>query len=465
MKSSGIGGQAVLEGVMIKNKDHYAVAVRKPDNQIEVKTDEFHSITERVGLFRLPFFRGMAVFIESLLLGVRTLSDSSSFYEEGEKKDTNQKSSSKAGETMTDIGVIALFVLMAIAVFILVPLLFSNLLGHLVHSETLELVLEGILRVIMFIAYVVLISRLEDVKRIFMYHGAEHKCINCVESGQELTVANVRRQGRCHRQCGMGFLLLVMLISFVLFMFIRVDTAWLRYVLRIVLIPLIAGISYEFVRLAGNSESKLAAVLNKPCLLLQGLTTREPDDSMIEVAIAALSAVFDWEAYQEESGIAKRRSVKKKIEDSREMDQNIAAAVPKAAEEDDEFLRALDHYFVYDGAKNATAGGRNPAKNLEKTAERKEVPHTPGKIPVRIEGNAALFGEKIPDWLQRAPRSNGKTPGKIGGETKISGRSTSKIDADKAKTNEKTMGRSALTTGNSAERARTKPGKEDGRRE
>ncbi|MDE7061300.1 MAG: hypothetical protein K2O71_06870, partial [Lachnospiraceae bacterium] len=128
---------------------------------------------------------------------------------------------------------------------------------------------------------------------------------------------------------------------------------------------------------------------------------------------------------------------------------------------DDEFLRALDHYFVYDGAKNATAGGRTPAKNLEKTAERKEVPHTPGKIPVRIEG---MFGEKMPDWLQRAPRSNGKTPGKIGGETKISGRSTSKIDADKAKTNEKTMGRSALTTGNSAsaERARTKPGKEDG---
>jgi uncharacterized protein YqhQ len=462
MKSSGIGGQAVLEGVMIKNKDHYAVAVRKPDNQIEVKTDEFHSIAERVGLFRLPFFRGMAIFIESLLLGVRTLSDSSNFYEE-EKKDTNQKSTSKAGETMTDIGVIALFVLMAIAVFILVPLLFSNLLGHLVHSETLELVLEGILRVIMFIAYVVLISRLEDVKRIFMYHGAEHKCINCVESGQELTVANVRRQGRCHRQCGMGFLLLVMLISFVLFMFIRVDTAWLRYILRIVLIPLIAGISYEFVRLAGNGESKLAAVLNKPCLLLQGLTTREPDDSMIEVAITALGAVFDWEAYQEENGIAKRRSVKKKIEDTGtgETDQNIAAAVPKAAEEEDEFLRALDHYFVYDGAKNMAAGGGNSAKNLERTAQRKEVPHTPGKIPVRIEGNAALFGEKIPDWLQRAPRSNGKMPGKIGGETKISGRNTSRIDAN----DEKRTGRSALRTENSAERMRTKPGKGDERGE
>lgn len=409
MKSSGIGGQAVLEGVMIKNKDRYAVAVRKPDNQIEVKTDEFHSIAERVGLFRLPFFRGMAIFIESLFLGIRTLSDSSSFYEEKEKG--NQKGSLKAGETMTDIGVIALFVLMAIAIFILVPLLFSNLLGHLVNSETLELVLEGILRVVMFIAYVVLISRLEDVKRVFMYHGAEHKCINCIESGQELTVANVRRQERCHRQCGMGFILLVMLISFVLFMFIRVDAAWLRYVLRIVLIPLIAGISYEFVRLAANGEGKLAAILNKPCLLLQGLTTREPDDSMIEVAIEAVNTVFDWEAYQEEEGIAKRRLVKKKAEDTKkdkEENQNIAAAAPKSAEEDDEFLRALDHYFVYDGAKNAAAGGRNAAKNPEKTVQKREVPHTPGKIPVKIEGNSVLFGDKIPEWLQRTPR-NGKT--------------------------------------------------------
>lgn len=427
MKSSGIGGQAVLEGVMIKNKDRYAIAVRKPDNRIEVKTDEFHSITKRMGLFRLPFFRGIAVFAESLLLGVRTLSDSSNFCEEKENK--NKKSGSKAGETMTDIGVIVLFILMAIAVFILLPLLFSNFLGRLVHSETLEFVLEGVLRIVMFIVYVILISRLEDVKRIFMYHGAEHKCINCIENGQELTVANVRRQGCCHKQCGMGFLLLVMLISFVLFMFIRVDTAWLRYVLRIVLIPLIAGIAYEFVHPAESSESKLAAVLNKPCLLLQGLTTREPDDSMIEVAIAALTAVFDWEAYQEENGIAKRRSVKKQIENTEPIDSDIAAA-PNAAEEEDEFLRSLDHYFVYDGVTN-TAGERGSAKNLGKTAEKKEMPHTPGKIPIRLEGNATLFGEKIPDWFQRAPRSNTKIPGKT----------------------------------NSAEKSKIKPEKEDDRRE
>lgn len=415
MKSSGIGGQAVLEGVMMKNKDRYAIAVRKPDNQIEVKTDEFRSIGGRVKLFRIPILRGVAAFGESLVLGIRALTYSSGFYEEEKEKPV-----SKTKETLTDIGVVALSVVMAVAIFILLPLLLSNLLGRLIHSETVELIFEGVLRIVMFVAYVALISKMNDIKRVFMYHGAEHKCINCVESGEELTVANVRRQSRCHKRCGTSFLLVVMLVSFVLFMFIRVDMVWLRYVLRIVLIPVIAGISYEFIRLAGSSDNKVIAVLSKPGFLLQGLTTKEPDDSMIEVAIASVEAVFDWQAYQEKEGIAKRRSSGKKkkhgnargaekktamSEEKEEMasldrvfnadagetaDETAAAAESRTGlknrvnagldasanammapleEEDDDILRALDRFFVYEGEKTVVELGEPTAKKKEEKSE------------------------------------------------------------------------------------------------
>lgn len=304
MKPSGIGGQAVLEGVMMKNKDCYAVAVRKPDQEIEVKKEEFHGLKEKCGLFRLPIFRGVAAFGESLVLGIRTLTWSSSFYEEDEGE---KKEHSKATEALMDIGVVFLSVALAIVIFVLFPLFISSLLGKVVQSETLQLVIEGVLRLAMFVVYVALISKLNDIKRVFMYHGAEHKCINCVENGEELTVANVRRQSRCHKRCGTSFLLVVMLVSFIMFMFIRVETVWLRYVLRIVLIPLIAGISYEFIRVAGSSDNKVINFLSKPGFWLQGLTTKEPDDSMIEVAIASVEAVFDWREFQEREGIAKRR--------------------------------------------------------------------------------------------------------------------------------------------------------------
>lgn len=411
MKSSGIGGQAVLEGVMMKNKERYAVAVRKPDNQIEVKTDEFHGVGERMKLFRLPVFRGVAAFAESLVLGIRALTYSSGFYEDGEE----EKAASKTKETLMDIGVVALSVVLAVVIFILLPLLLSSLLGRLISSETLKLVFEGGLRIAMFVAYVALISKMNDIKRVFMYHGAEHKCINCVESGEELTVANVRRQSRRHRRCGTSFLLVVMLVSFVLFMFIRVDAVWLRYVLRIVLIPVIAGISYEFIRLAGNSDGRVAAALSKPGLLLQGLTTKEPDDSMIEVAIASVEAVFDWQAYQEKEGIAKRRPSGKKKKhggtrapekkakaaqdgelasldrvfdagqtaaedesaaaaESRadlknkvhaRMDASANAMMAPVEEEDDDILRALDRFFVYEGEKTVVERGEPTAKKEE----------------------------------------------------------------------------------------------------
>lgn len=391
MRSSGIGGQAVLEGVMMKNKDHYAVAIRKPDNQIEVKKDEFHSVGAKNKLFRLPLLRGVVVFVESLVLGIRTLTYSSSFYEEREEEGAQ---ASKAKETLMDVGVVVLSVFMAVLVFILLPLLLSRLLGHLVHSGMLQLFLEGVLRIAMFVAYVAMIAKTEDVKRIFMYHGAEHKCINCVEHGEELTVANVRRQSRRHKCCKTSFLLVVMLISFVFFMFIRVRTAWLRYLLRIVLVPVIAGISYELIRLAENGDNKVFAVFGKPGLFMQGLTTREPDDSMVEVAIASVEAVFDWKAFQEKAGIAKKRAREKKREFfgeagkelekvgevpkdeltsldrlfdasairavSVEEEDAVAAArenretnVLREEEEEDEILRALDRFFIYEDTKGS----------------------------------------------------------------------------------------------------------------
>ncbi|MDE7326239.1 MAG: DUF1385 domain-containing protein [Lachnospiraceae bacterium] len=456
MKSSGIGGQAVLEGVMMKNKEHYAVAVRKPDNQIEVKKDEFHSMADRVGLFKLPLFRGMAVFAESLILGARTLTYSSNCGGE-------EPEGGSAKETMTDIGVILLSLFMAVAVFILFPLLLSNLLGRLVQSGTLELILEGVLRIVMFVVYLALISRLEDIKRVFMYHGAEHKCINCAEGGEELTVANVRRQSRCHKCCNTGFLLLVMLVSFVFFMFIRVDAAWLRYLLRILLIPVIAGITYELISIAG-SGGKLMEILQK-------LTTREPDDSMIEVAIASVEAVFDWQGYQEEQGIAKRRKkIKKPVDVPEEkvdvdipMPETAAAMGEKDGEDEDDQLSSLDHYFVFDGPKAGMGGTRNrqergtavrPVGRPLQTGSR-----SPGKIPILIGGRAssktgmgaAQTGERAPAKV--AVKAVGSAPATA---TKAAGKSPVRMNGGVAQTGEKISGRTVQGNSGSIVRPATR---------
>lgn len=392
MKSSGIGGQAVLEGVMMKNKNQYAVAVRKPNNKIEIIKNEYKGISERTVIFRLPIFRGMAAFTESLMLGIRTLAVSSE-YEEEEGTDAKEKNSFK--ENLAEAVVVGVSVLLAVIIFILFPLLLSSVLGKFVKSSTSQLVMEGFLRLGIFIGYVALISRMRDIKRLFMYHGAEHKCVNCVEQGYELTIANVKRQSRRHKCCGTSFLLTVMLVSFVLFMFIRVDAAWLRYILRLVLIPVIAGISYEFVRLAGSTDNKVINFLNIPIIWMQKLITKEPDDSMIEVAIASIEAVFDWQAYQEEERTARAKT--KQSKEDAESDENVAgeAAAAKekkenlksgadtrrsglissvaAEEEEDEILRALDQFFIYEGEKNVMERGlQRRGQRWSKEGEEKE---------------------------------------------------------------------------------------------
>lgn len=300
-----IGGQAVIEGVMMKNMDRYAVSVRKPNGKIETKVEECVSFAEKHPLFQLPVFRGMANFLESMVIGMKTLNYSASFYEDEEEQTesrTEQLLEKILGEKAEKIimGIVLVFSLaISIGLFMILPYIASEALGKLIRNEYVILFMEGIIRIAIFLGYIVLISRMEDIKRVFMYHGAEHKTINCLEAGVPLTPENVDNFSRLHKRCGTSFIFIVMIISMVFFFFIRVDTIWLRIVLRLLFLPLVAGVSYEFIRLAGNSDHPLVQIFSKPGLALQRLTTKEPDHSMIEVAIASVEGVFDWREYIE----------------------------------------------------------------------------------------------------------------------------------------------------------------------
>ena len=306
MKYSGIGGQAVMEGVMMKNGSRYAVAVRKPDGDIVMEAEEYQGILAGKKIGTLPFIRGVINFIDSLILGMKTLNYSASFYEEDETDDSGSKNRRKEKENdqkgrdqkkesaMTGI-TMAISMAAAIVIFMLIPYFISSLFAEVIVSRILLSLLEGGIRLAVFLGYILLISRLKEIQRVFMYHGAEHKTINCFESGAELTVENVRPCTRLHKRCGTSFLLFVMLISMVVFFFVRTDQLLLRLVTRILLVPFIAGISYEVIRWAGRSESKLVQMVSYPGFCLQKLTTAEPDDSQIECAIAAMKGVLESE--------------------------------------------------------------------------------------------------------------------------------------------------------------------------
>lgn len=313
MKYSGIGGQAVMEGVMMKNRDRYAVAVRKPDQQIEIKVSDCKPSARNQKVRNLPVIRGVVNFIESLVLGMKTLMYSAEFFEEEEENKKEIKKQTLSAEEKKKLeekekrqekvlmgGTVVFSLVLALAVFFALPYFLSGFFRKLTGSETLTALMEGVLRLIIFIGYITLISLTPDIKRVFMYHGAEHKCINCIEHGLPLTVENVKKSSRLHKRCGTSFLLIVMLVSILFFMFIRVKSRPLQMLLRLVLIPVIAGVSYEFIRLAGRYENRLVNLLSKPGLLLQRMTTKEPDSDMIEVGIASVEAVFDWKKWQEE---------------------------------------------------------------------------------------------------------------------------------------------------------------------
>ncbi len=306
MKSSGIGGQALIEGVMMKNGDEYAVAVRKPNGEIEVTTNHYNSVASRCALFRVPFIRGIFNFVDSLILGMRTLNYSASFYDEEEEELSEDEKAAQQKHDDAVMGVtMVISVVLAVAIFMLLPTWVAGLIRSWIlpgsDNYLFLAIVEGILRIAIFIAYVGGISIMPDIRRVYMYHGAEHKSINCVEHGLPLTVENVRKSSKEHKRCGTSFMLFVVVVSVIVLMFVRTNTLWLRFVTRILLLPVIAGISYEFLRLAGRSDNPVVNLLSKPGLLLQRLTTREPDDSMIEVGIASVEAVFDWRAYLKEN--------------------------------------------------------------------------------------------------------------------------------------------------------------------
>lgn len=308
MKYSGIGGQAVMEGVMMKNEDRYAVAVRKPDGTIETKVEDYRGPKEKSIWRKIPIVRGVISFVESLYLGMHTLMYSASFFEDEEpdkkgkelteeEKEKNAKKEAREEKLMMG-GTVVFSIVLAVALFFALPYFLSSLFEKLIPSQMVLALIEGLIRLVIFLAYIALISLTPDIKRVFMYHGAEHKCINCIEHGLELNVENVRASSKEHKRCGTSFLLIVMLISVVFFMFIRVDAGWLRLLLRLLLIPFIAGVSFEFIRLAGRYDNWFVNLFSKPGLWMQHLTTKEPEDDMIEVGIASVEAVFDWREWQ-----------------------------------------------------------------------------------------------------------------------------------------------------------------------
>lgn len=391
MKPSGIGGQAVMEGVMMKNGNKYAVAVRKPNKEIVVETNNLS--TKKSPVLSLPVIRGVVAFIDSLSLGMKTLSFSASFYEEEEEESKFEKKLNEMTKGHAD-GILngftmVLAVLLAVGIFVVVPMLLAGFLAAKIENATVLALLEGVFRLLIFILYIVLIARMKDIKRLFMYHGAEHKSINCIENGLPLTVENVRKQSREHKRCGTSFMLTVMVISIIFFIFIRVENTLLRFVVRLLLIPVIAGVSYEFIRLAGRSDNAIVNILSRPGMWLQALTTREPDDSMIEVAMASVEAVFDWQSFIDKDSKKKSKKNGKNnkkyaevVKEEKPMTDAVAAAQETVATEElaatkeetpvQEKPMEVDIAQLFDikltGATNTPKKGKAPKKDPMPTA-------------------------------------------------------------------------------------------------
>ncbi len=334
-----LGGQAVIEGVMMKGKDSYSVAIRKPDQKIEVKLQKYKSFGDKHAWARIPFLRGVVNFTESMVVGMKTLSYSSSFYEEEEEETKADKLIKEVFKEKAE-GVIMgltlfLSVIIAIALFMMLPAAIGEFIGKWADNRLLLSLIEGIIRLVIFIIYVVLISQMEDIRRVFMYHGAEHKTINCYEAGDELTPENVAKHTRYHKRCGTSFLFIVMVVSIVIFMFITADQMWLRFLLRLLLIPVVAGISYEFIKLAGKSDNAVMNILSKPGMWIQRLTTKEPDEEMIQVAIISVESVLYGMPYvnavNEAQGLGKNakknaaeNNVKESVTVQNEEDKKVA---------------------------------------------------------------------------------------------------------------------------------------------
>ncbi len=320
---SGIGGQAVLEGIMMKNKENYAVAVRKPNGEIAVELENYQGAMHGNKLKEIPFVRGVFNFIDSLMLGTKALNYSASFYDEEEEETAFDKAADKLtggnGEKVLTTLTTLIAVVLAVGIFVVLPYYLSFLLKGFIRNDSLVAILEGVIRILIFVLYVWGISAMKDIRRLYQYHGAEHKCINCIERGRALTVRNVMRSSRLHKRCGTSFIFFVLFVSIILFFFIRVDNVVWKVALRILLMPVVAGISYEIIRLAGRTDNVFIRILSAPGMWIQRMTTKEPDESMAEVAITAVEAVFDWKQYLcENFGYTMDELEKEKAEDQRE---------------------------------------------------------------------------------------------------------------------------------------------------
>lgn len=315
MKYANIGGQAVMEGVMMRHKDRYAVAVRKENHEIEVKSDNHIGYGKRFHVSGIPIVRGAFAFVDSLVLGMQTLTWSASFFEEEEPADTSGRKKEEATEVSdkkkeedSDKGFMILTVILSLALsiglFMVLPFFISNIFRRATDSGLILGIIEGLVRLMIFIAYIVLISRMKDIQRLFMYHGAEHKTINCIEHGEELTPENAAKYSRFHKRCGTSFLFIVMFVSIVFFLlFFQIfpmENMALKVICRILMVPLIAGVSYEIIQWAGRHDSGLVCLVSKPGFWMQKFTTKEPDMEMLEVAIASIEAIYDWREFQKE---------------------------------------------------------------------------------------------------------------------------------------------------------------------
>lgn len=301
MKYANIGGQAVMEGVMMRHKDHYAVAVRKENHEIEVMTEQRQTLGERYHVSGIPIVRGVFAFVDSLVVGMKTLMWSASFFEdEEETSQEKEKQSDTVFMTMTVIFSLAF----SIGLFMILPFLVSNLFKSMTDSSLVLGIIEGLVRVLIFIIYILAISRMKDIQRLFMYHGAEHKTINCIEHGDELTPENAAKYSRFHKRCGTSFLFIVMFISIVFFLLFfqifPINNMFIKVICRILLVPVIAGISYEIIQWAGRHDSGLVCLVSKPGFWMQKFTTKEPDREMLEVAIASIEAIYDWREFQKD---------------------------------------------------------------------------------------------------------------------------------------------------------------------
>ena len=300
----GIGGQAVIEGVMMRGKKLYALAVRTPKKEIVVEKTPIKPAAEKCKILGWPIIRGVVAFVDSLVMGMKVTTKSATLaglddIEYDQESMFKKWLENKFGDKLADYLIyfsVAVSIILCIGIFMVLPTFLGGAVTNLLHGDaTLRSVIEGVIKIIIFVGYMFLVSQMKDIKRVFMYHGAEHKTINCFESGEELTVENVRHNSRFHKRCGTSFLVIVMLVSIILFFFIRTDVLWLRVLSRIILVPAIAGISYEFIRYAGKHDNLLVNIISAPGIAMQIITTSEPDDSMIEVAIASLNAVLEEE--------------------------------------------------------------------------------------------------------------------------------------------------------------------------